>query len=176
MVCIDVFTKYAVVVALKSKNEGDVASGILECINRMFKKPKLIYTDDEKSFSLPAIQTYFRENKINHYVTRHHAAFGERFIRTFKNMLYKRIDNDIKADVYINPQWIDYIAVSYTHSDAADDPLCVDLGGRRIIKKKKPSSLLILFCYLPLTLLPRSFFFTSHPLSSSALYYLSISC
>ena len=27
--------------------------------------------------------------------------------------------------------------VSYTHSDAADDLLCVDLGGRRIIKKKK---------------------------------------
>ena len=24
-------------------------------------------------------------------------------------MLYKRIDNDIKADVYINPQWKDYI-------------------------------------------------------------------
>ena len=28
-------------------------------------------------------------------------------------------------------------SVSYTHSDAADDLLCVDLGGRRIIKKKK---------------------------------------
>src|SRR5450756_3163496 len=28
-------------------------------------------------------------------------------------------------------------AVSYTHLDAADDLLCVDLGGRRIIKKKK---------------------------------------
>src|SRR5450756_3130128 len=27
--------------------------------------------------------------------------------------------------------------VSYTTSDAADDLLCVDLGGRRIIKKKK---------------------------------------
>ncbi len=27
--------------------------------------------------------------------------------------------------------------VSYTQSDAADDLLCVDLGGRRIIKKKK---------------------------------------
>ncbi len=27
--------------------------------------------------------------------------------------------------------------VSYTHSDAADDLLGVDLGGRRIIKKKK---------------------------------------
>ncbi len=29
------------------------------------------------------------------------------------------------------------IAVSYNTSDAADDLLCVDLGGRRIIKKKK---------------------------------------
>ena len=120
MVCIDVFTKYAVVVALKSKNEGDVASGILECINKMFKKPKLIYTDDEKSFSLPAIKTYFNEQKINHYVTRHHAAFGERFIRTFKNMLYKHIDNDIKAEVYINPQCKDYIneiMISYNHKN-----------------------------------------------------------
>ena len=32
---------------------------------------------------------------------------------------------------------IPIISVSYTHSDAADDLLCVDLGGRRIIKKKK---------------------------------------
>ena len=30
-----------------------------------------------------------------------------------------------------------YICLLYT-SDAADDLLCVDLGGRRIIKKKKP--------------------------------------
>ncbi len=29
------------------------------------------------------------------------------------------------------------VPVSYTHSDAADDLPCVDLGGRRIIKKKK---------------------------------------
>ncbi len=58
---------------------------------------------------MPAIQKYFEDNKISHYVTRHHAAFSERFIRTFKNMLYKRIDNDNKADVYIVPQWIDYI-------------------------------------------------------------------
>ena len=27
-------------------------------------------------------------------------------------------------------------SVSYTHSDAADDPLSVDLGGHRTIKKK----------------------------------------
>ncbi len=31
---------------------------------------------------------------------------------------------------------VDPRSVSYTTSDAADDLLCVDLGGRRIIKKK----------------------------------------
>ena len=30
-----------------------------------------------------------------------------------------------------------FFSVSYYTSDAADDLLCVDLGGRRIIKKKK---------------------------------------
>ena len=33
-------------------------------------------------------------------------------------------------------QWPDWSCLLYT-SDAADDLLCVDLGGRRIIKKKK---------------------------------------
>src|SRR5450756_3167363 len=35
-----------------------------------------------------------------------------------------------------HPRWYDRICLLYT-SDAADDLLCVDLGGRRIIKKKK---------------------------------------
>jgi hypothetical protein len=109
MICIDIFTKYAIVVPIKSKHEGDVAAGVLECMKKMFKKPKIIYTDDEAALRLPAIETYFDNNKIQHYITRHHAAFGERFIRTFENMLYKRIDNDNKADVYIIPQWLDYV-------------------------------------------------------------------
>src|SRR5659263_190252 len=38
---------------------------------------------------------------------------------------------------YLNPQTGPfYVCLLYT-SDAADDLLCVDLGGRRIIKKKK---------------------------------------
>ena len=35
-----------------------------------------------------------------------------------------------------------YVCLLYT-SDAADDLLCVDLGGRRIIKKKKPQKITI---------------------------------
>ena len=41
-------------------------------------------------------------------MTRNHAHFVERFIRTFKMMLRKRIDNDIKQGKD-NIQWADYI-------------------------------------------------------------------
>ena len=43
----DVFDKFMYVVPIKSKQEGDVASGMIECLNKMGKKPQIIYTDDE---------------------------------------------------------------------------------------------------------------------------------
>ncbi len=76
-----------------SKNTGDVAAGILESIKLMGRKPKMIYTDDEAALSSIALSEFFVEQKIKHYVTRKHAAFAERMIRTFKAALYKRIDN-----------------------------------------------------------------------------------
>ena len=61
MACIDIFSKYAVVVAIKSKQEGDVAAGILECLNKMKNTPKIIYTDDEGALKTEAMQKYFNE-------------------------------------------------------------------------------------------------------------------
>ena len=55
MLCIDIFTKFVVVVPLASKKERDLASGIMECMNEMGKKPKLIYTDDEGALHTKAI-------------------------------------------------------------------------------------------------------------------------
>ena len=55
MRCIDIFTTLAVVVPVTFKNEGDLAAGILECLNKMGKKPKLLHTDDEGSLHKPAI-------------------------------------------------------------------------------------------------------------------------
>jgi hypothetical protein len=105
MVCIDIFTKYAVVVPIKTKQDGDIAAGILECMEKMGKKPEIIYTDDEGALHKPSIQDYVNENKITPYITRNHAWFAERFIRTFKSMLYKRIDQG-KVE---NPQWVDFV-------------------------------------------------------------------
>ena len=44
------------VVPIKSKQEGDVASGMIECLNKMGKKPHIIYTDDEGALNKEAIQ------------------------------------------------------------------------------------------------------------------------
>jgi hypothetical protein len=109
MICVGIFSKFAAVVQIKSTSEGDEAAGLFECIAKMLKKPKMIYTDDEQALQTAAMKNYFNDNKITHYVTRHHAAFGERFIRTFKKMFYKRIENEEQTYVYIVPQWTDYI-------------------------------------------------------------------
>jgi hypothetical protein len=114
LVCIDIFSKFAAVVPLVTKNTGDVAAGVLEAITKMGRKPEIIYTDDEGALSSKAIITYLQQQKIKHYITRKHAAFAERFIRTFKNMLYKRIDSvgnssKKKPQPDTEPQWQNYV-------------------------------------------------------------------
>ena len=103
MLMIDIFTKYMVVIPINSKSEGDVASGLLEGFQKMGHKPEVIYADNETALSAASIQKYFKDNNILHIATRGQAAVAERSIRTFKDMLYKRIGNDE------NVQWTDYV-------------------------------------------------------------------
>ena len=105
---LDIFTKFAIVIPIKSKSEGDVASGMIQGFKEMGRTPKLLYTDDEASLSTDATQTYLRENNIRHHRTRGHANFVERLIRTFKNMMYDRIEAD-ETKGKTNIQWIDYV-------------------------------------------------------------------
>ena len=55
-------------------------------------------------------QEYLRKEKIKHYRARNHAAFAERFIRTFSALLYKRTDSvRSKKKDGEDPQWPDYL-------------------------------------------------------------------
>ena len=56
--------KWAKSVAIKSKQEGDVAAGMLECLNKMKNTPKKIYTDDEGALKTEAMQKNFNEKII----------------------------------------------------------------------------------------------------------------
>ena len=108
MTCIDIFTKFATVVPIRSKKPDDYLAGFMECMNKMGKKPKFILSDDEGALNSNIIQTYLKEQGIKHIVTRTHAHYAERMIRTLKAMLYKRIDHDIKQGK-TNVQWTDYL-------------------------------------------------------------------
>ena len=108
LVCIDVLSKYAVVVPVKMKETGSVIKGTKVAIEKMGKKPEIIYTDDERAIASGEFKTYVESEGIELYRTRGHPAFAERFIRTFKDMLFKRIEKDEK-DKKPNIQWTDYI-------------------------------------------------------------------
>ena len=117
LLMVDIFSKYMVVIPVKSKSEGDVASGRIEGMNKMGKKPKILYTDNEGALNSNAIQKYLKENDILHYTTRGHSSFAERAIRTYKDMLYKRIENDEKKAKQ-NIQWVDYnLEILLTYND-----------------------------------------------------------
>ena len=63
MLMIDIFDKFMNVVAIQGKKEADLASGMIECLNKMGKKPKIIYTDDEGAMNKEAIYKSIYRNK-----------------------------------------------------------------------------------------------------------------
>ena len=62
----------------------------------MGKAPHILYTNDEGSFNSEILQTYLANANINHIVSRSHPHVVERYIRTFKNLLYKRLEDTDK--------------------------------------------------------------------------------
>ena len=84
MACIDIFSKFATVVAIKSKQSSDFLAGLMECLTNMKKKPQFIYSDNEGSLNSKDVLGYLEKQKNGIITTRNHAHFVERFIRTFK--------------------------------------------------------------------------------------------
>ena len=108
LVCIDVLSKYAVVVPVKLKETGSVIKATKEAIKKMGEKPQIVYTDDERAIASGEFKNYVESEGIELYRTRGHPAFAERLVRTFKDKLFKRIENDEKNGKR-NIQWTDYI-------------------------------------------------------------------
>ena len=84
LVMIDIFSKFAVVVPIKSKQPPDLLAGIMEGINKMGKKPKMFYSDEEGSLYSKTIIEYLEQEKIEMHRTRGHPAFAERLSAVLK--------------------------------------------------------------------------------------------
>ena len=117
LLMVDIFTKWTQVVMVASKQWPDVLEGIKKLIPMMGGKPKSIYSDDEGAFNSKEIQKYFNDEGIRHLVTRSHAPVAERQIRTFKNMIYKRLE----APKNEGKQWFDLL-----------DPVLVTYNRQRV--------------------------------------------
>lgn len=117
LLMVDIFTKWTQVVQVPSKLWPDVLEGIKKLIPMMGGKPKSIYSDDEGAFNSKEIQKYFNDEGIRHLVTRSHAPVAERQIRTFKNMIYKRLE----APKNEGKQWFDLL-----------DPVLVTYNRQRV--------------------------------------------
>ena len=89
LLLVDIFSKYAAVIPINSKQPADVLAGLMEGIKKTGGTPEMIYSDEEGSLHSSDLLEYLKEQKIELHRTRGHPDFAERFIRTLKDMLLK---------------------------------------------------------------------------------------
>lgn len=91
LTAIDVFSKYAYAIPLKSKN----SKSMLKAFKKLFKQCKVnisnIQTDFGLEFYNKLVQNYFKRLNIHHYssYSEHKASVVERFNRTLKSRLFR---------------------------------------------------------------------------------------
>ena len=78
----------------------------------MGDKPQMLCSDEEGSLHSKTIVEYLTGEGIEIHRTRGNPAFAERFIRMYKDMLFKRVEADEKKSTE-NLQWIGSNAVIY---------------------------------------------------------------
>jgi len=98
---IDIFSKVATVIAVPNK-QPETFLMALKQIFKIMGKPKIIMADEEGSLSSKLIDEFFKDEKVLYIINRHHAPVIERFIRSFRNMVSRRLQ---KRDVH----WYDLI-------------------------------------------------------------------
>ena len=90
LTCIDIFSKYAWVVPLKTK-QGQELVKAFQTILASRLKPSKLQTDQGTEFLNRVFQKFLRENNIDFFTVNSglKASVVERFNRTFKNKMYK---------------------------------------------------------------------------------------
>ena len=90
MAGIDVFSKKAMAVAIPDKKKESLLEALKQIFNQL-GKPKVLMTDEEGGLVSNFVSDYLKKEGIKYIVNRNHAPFVERFIRTLKSMITKRL-------------------------------------------------------------------------------------
>ena len=134
LTCIDIFSKYSWVIALKDKKGINVKNAL----QKIFKErsPKFLWTDRGTEFYNKQVQDLLNENNIKLYSTNNSkikSSVIERFNRTFKNMMYKKFTENNNTIFY---NIIDDLVNEYNnkyHSTIKMPPI---KGSKKINEKK----------------------------------------
>ena len=105
LVAIDGFSKVAEVIPIKNRTPESMIEGIKKIITSM-GKPKQLYSDEESSMRSLKMVRFLIQTEIKSVQTTTHAHTVERFVRTFKMNLYRRLDS-LKQD---KTKWIKHIS------------------------------------------------------------------
>ena len=89
---------------VNNRGPSEILRGILEGMVKIGKKK---FSDEQSALTGNERQKSFKKEGIKSHSTRGHSGFVERYIRTFKDMLFKRVDNDEKNGEKV--QWTDYL-------------------------------------------------------------------
>ena len=104
MVATGNFTEIAEVIPIENRQPIESISA-LKLIFRSMGTPKQLHSGEESSFRAKVFFRFINENDIKHVQTSTHAPSAERFIRTSKDNLYRRLDGS-KQD---NSEWVKHV-------------------------------------------------------------------
>ena len=104
-VAIGSFTKIAEVIPIGNRQPIELISA-LRLIFKSMGTPKQLYPDEESSFRAKVFFRFMIDNDIEHIQISTHAPSAERFARTFKDSLYRRLDG-LKQD---KSDWVKHVS------------------------------------------------------------------
>ena len=90
LTCLDILSKYAWVVPLKTKTGSELVKAFTK-IFQQGRKPDKLQTDAGTEFKNKTFQTFLKEHRVHHFVTYNEtkAQVVERFNRTLKQMMWR---------------------------------------------------------------------------------------
>ena len=98
---IDLFSKYAFVVPLKDKKGPTIINAFQSILDKSKRKPSKIWVDQGSEFYNNNFIKWLKDNDITMYSTHNEgeSVAAEKFIKTLKNKIYKRM-TAISENVY----------------------------------------------------------------------------
>ena len=104
LVAVDVFSRYAWAVKMKTKQPHDIITAFKEIV-RVIGKPKTIFSDMEGGMLSTEFIRVLNEFNIKHITAIAHAPYAEVFIRSLKQMIHNRLEGSGKS----KDRWIDVL-------------------------------------------------------------------